>query len=685
MAAEGAKTENADLGTVANATTTIMTDYKSSNITAAQAVNTLIAVVKNGKTNLQDLSGAMATVLPIAATSKISLNDVAAAMATMTNAGTPAAMAATYLKDTIMALDKPTAAAVTEMKSMGLNSVQVATQMQTSLPTALSEITDAAGKKFPVGSAQYVQAVATMIGGTKSMQGILELTGANLSTFQGNVTKVSDAVKKGGSSIIGWSDVQNTFNFKLAQAQEVLETLAIKIGTALIPAAQALMGVLGGLMGVLTNVATFFMKNQVAMNILVGVVIVLGGAIGGLLVAALVACTMAAILFLAPFLEFAPIFIAVGAGVALLVAGIVLLYNNFAPLRAAVAAMGAAFMVLWNQIIAQLKPAWDQLTAAVQQAMPALRLFGEIIIGVVVVAIGIFLAVIEGLAVGIAAAISGIIQIIKGWVEFMTGVFNVLAGIVNFFIDLFTGHFNKLGGDLGQIMTGIGQMFLGAWNVIAGIFNAAAGLIGGIVVGFISGLINFFKGLFDALVGHSIIPDMINAIVAWFAKLPQMALSALAALPGMLANFWNGIINAAKTAGANIVNGIANGIRGAIGAVGSAISAVTSFITSHLPSSPAKIGPLVNLQKQGSMIPDQISQGILSGLPKLQSTMNKLPYPGSSSPAVLAGVAAASAAASSGGAGNNQPIALYIDGKEVTSRLGPHIANAIQVQGKRGR
>ena len=40
----------------------------------------------------------------------------------------------------------------------------------------------------------------------------------------------------------------------------------------------------------------------------------------------------------------------------------------------------------------------------------------------------------------------------------------------------------------------------------------------------------FFKWLYNVLVGNSIIPDLINGVVAWFFKLPNMIMSALSGL-----------------------------------------------------------------------------------------------------------------------------------------------------------
>ena len=241
-AAMGAKVGNADLGTVADATTTIMTDFSKQNVTASQAVNTLVATVSNGKTTMQALSSSLSQIMPTASAAGISLTDTSAAMATMTGEGVPAANAATYLRQTIIGLQAPSKGTITALKDVGLSSSDVADEMKKSLPNALKMITDAVGKKFPEGSAGYVNAIKNISGGSKTMQGMLDLTGSHMQTFIGNVGNITQAVKQGGNSISGWAQVQQNFNFKLSQGKEVLETLSIKIGQALLPVVTQLMG-----------------------------------------------------------------------------------------------------------------------------------------------------------------------------------------------------------------------------------------------------------------------------------------------------------------------------------------------------------------------------------------------------------------------------------------------------------
>ena len=272
-AAEAAKVGNASLADVANGVTTAMSDYAAKNLTAAQASNFLIATVANGKTHMGDLARSMSTILPTAAAVGVSITDVGGAMATMTSEGTGAAQASTYLRQLLMALASPAKAGATALKSVGLTTQEVSDEMKKSLPDTLAMITEAVGKKFPVGSAGYIAAIKNIAGGSKQMQGMLELTGEHLKSLQGNVGLVTDAMTKGGNSIIGWTQVQGDFNFKMDQMKEIVETLMIRIGTQLLPVLTQLMG---AIIPIITNLTNWITTSGVLQTAVTGVTNAIG-------------------------------------------------------------------------------------------------------------------------------------------------------------------------------------------------------------------------------------------------------------------------------------------------------------------------------------------------------------------------------------------------------------------------
>jgi TP901 family phage tail tape measure protein len=124
-AAQGARTENADLGTVANAVSTVMVDFGTKAGSAAQVTSTLIAAVAAGKTNFQDLSGAMHAVMPRAAALHMSFPELAADLATMTSHGMSAEQSAQNLNGALRQLSAPTLQMSKVMSDFGIQSHDV--------------------------------------------------------------------------------------------------------------------------------------------------------------------------------------------------------------------------------------------------------------------------------------------------------------------------------------------------------------------------------------------------------------------------------------------------------------------------------------------------------------------------------------------------------------------------------
>lgn len=271
VSAQGARVGAADLPTVVDAITTALNAYggKASDVT--KVMNALVATEGEGKTNMEDLAGSLSTVLPAASAAHVGLNEVLGAMATMTAQGTPAKVAATYLRQTIGALANPTQKAASEMQALGLNATAVGLELgQKGLAATLTTLTDAIERHMgpagvvlvdklksastnatefqkvladlPPDAQTYIGALANMVGGTKSMQAALELTGSHATTFQTDVDGIAQHVTQGGDAVEGWADVQKTFNQRLSEAKDSLGALGIKIGTYALPPLTKFMG-----------------------------------------------------------------------------------------------------------------------------------------------------------------------------------------------------------------------------------------------------------------------------------------------------------------------------------------------------------------------------------------------------------------------------------------------------------
>ncbi len=242
--------------------------------------------------------------------------------------------------------------------------------------------------------------------------------------------------------------------------------------------------------------------------------------------------------------------------------------------------------VVWNQ---QILPALKQLVAALQPLwtalqqqwailgpllIPVLQLLAVLLLGVVMSAIGIFAAALVGLVTILANIVTGVTMFITGIIQFVTGIVQVISGIVQFLVDLFTGKFSKLGTDLQVIWNGIQTAWNGLWLAIQGILTATVGAILSGIWAFIQSIIQFFTKLWSDLVGHSIIPDMINSILSWFNTL-------VTTVPNLISNMWNKVVGFFTSARDTIV-GIVQGLASTVGSIIAHIQQLISGV--HAPS-----------------------------------------------------------------------------------------------------
>ncbi|MEU6347232.1 phage tail tape measure protein [Streptomyces sp. NPDC046977] len=108
----------------------------------------------------------------------------------------------------------------------------------------------------------YTEAMKKMLGGAIGLNTALQLTGENTEDYNHRVEKIRKSYEHATHDVEGWDQTQNLLNVRLAKAKQWVETLAIQIGTKLIPviikvidffgrhktAATALAAVLGGIL-----------------------------------------------------------------------------------------------------------------------------------------------------------------------------------------------------------------------------------------------------------------------------------------------------------------------------------------------------------------------------------------------------------------------------------------------------
>ncbi len=101
----------------------------------------------------------------------------------------------------------------------------------------------------------YSQALQKATGNATTMNVALMLTGENADYTNNAIQAVSKATADASGNVMGWSEVQDTFNFKFSQFKEQIQTTAIALGTALLPAAKSLFDALNSILKPLAQFA----------------------------------------------------------------------------------------------------------------------------------------------------------------------------------------------------------------------------------------------------------------------------------------------------------------------------------------------------------------------------------------------------------------------------------------------
>ena len=166
-AAEGAKSEGADLTEVTNALTSGINAYGMKTKTSAEAtvsatsmMNQMLATVSAGKMTFQELAGSLSAVLPIAASNHIAYAQVGGALAVMTSMGVSAQQGTQNLAATIRSLVNPTNVATNEMAQFGLSSTEVAKNVgRKGLTGTIQELSDAVTAKMGPSGTVIVNAM----------------------------------------------------------------------------------------------------------------------------------------------------------------------------------------------------------------------------------------------------------------------------------------------------------------------------------------------------------------------------------------------------------------------------------------------------------------------------------------------------------------------------------------------
>lgn len=647
LATEDSKIGMTDEATVADALTNILANFSWQTKNASQVNGIMLETVTLGKSTFQQYASTITRAASSASQFHISLQTMSAAWATMTANGIRAAQASVDFTQVVNTMYGKIGTVTKSLEKNGIafnESAFNAASFQNKILMLNAALEQARAK--------HVQVTGVTLQAAQAIQTISQ----HMDVYKSDLATLNNQQAMGNKTQQAWAITQQGFSQQMSQLGAAMQVLFINIGQQLLPVLTRLAAAVTPLVVAFTQ---WLFSGRASSQI-------------GSLLATIWARVQSVLQTLAPLFSFL-------GGLFRQIGGI----------------LASAFIPVWKQLVqqwqTQMLPALKQLWAALQPAMPLFKLIGMIILTVVIVALGLLVGILTGVAKALAGLLGGVATVFTGIVQIISGAVTVIGGILGFFTDLFTGHFTKLGDDLHNIWTGIVTMFAGVWHVIEGIFQAAWGVIAGFVSGLVQGVIAFFQNLFRTLVGHSIVPDMINSIIAWFTSLPGKAIAAVQSLLTLLTGFFSHLAALAIQWGVNLISGFVNGIRSMFGAVSSAIGGLASLIGSFLPHSPAKQGELSHLNEYGPNLVRGIANGITRNAGLLHSAMDTLTTPaglavrgnGGTSIGGNFALSNSNSSASSGAGYTSANIVLVVDGKELANVVGVRLAKQVRISGVR--
>ena len=611
-----------DLATTSDIVTDALTAFGLTAADSGHFADVLAAASSNANTNVSMMGETFKYCAPVAGALGFSVEDTAEAIGLMGNAGIKASQAGTSMRSIMTNLTGDV-----KLSGAAIGDVTIATTNADGSMRSLSAIlADCRGAFAGMTEAEKANNAEALVG-KNAMSGFLALMNAapeDIAKVSGAVNNCKDAAKNMADTM------QDNLEGQLTILKSQLQELAISFGDLLMPAVRSIVSGLQGMVDVLNA-----MPDGVKRVIMI--VALLAAALGPVLI--IIGKTLSAIGTIMTWaLKLAGAISAVKGAFAALSA--TMMANPIAIVIAAIAALVAAFIYLWNtneefrqfwiRLWNEIKEVAVQVWTAVSQflvsAWNGIRntavavwngirdFFSGLWAGIktlfttVVTAISTFLV---GAWNGIRATVMAVWNAISAFLgSVWNGIKSVITNVVNGIRTFLQSAWNGIRTVITTVMNAIRTVISMVWNGIRTIISTVMNGIRGTVNSVWNGIRNTISSVVNGI--KNTVSGAFNAM--WFGIRSTISgiYNTIRDGLGNAVNYITGLASAGWRWGADIINGIVNGIRSCIGAVASAVTDVANTIRSHLHFSVPDEGPLTDFE---SWMPDFMS-GLAEGIEK---------------------------------------------------------------------
>ena len=214
-----------DTKSIAQALTGVLQAYSKEGLTAAQATDTLTAIVREGNLEAESLAPTLGRIVGIGAQLGISFEELGANIATFTRLGVPAEEAVVGLRGIMTTFLKPSSQAKTALAEMGLTADDLREKVgKEGLQSTLAFLM----QQFEGNS----DAMTAVFGNVRALSTVLGTAGAQGEAYADVLHNIENAT---GIVDDGFKNVSNTAGFKLNKSLNELRNVGLELGATLLP------------------------------------------------------------------------------------------------------------------------------------------------------------------------------------------------------------------------------------------------------------------------------------------------------------------------------------------------------------------------------------------------------------------------------------------------------------------